>query len=101
MSHNWKPNDKWNVTSGIRGNIFSLLGGGDFYSYSDDGSIESSHYKHNEVVKTYFYLEPRLNIAHILNNQNSIKLSYTRHTQNLHLITNSTSSTPTDIWIPS
>jgi hypothetical protein len=37
----------------------------------------------------------------MLGNTNSVKLGYARNTQNLHLISNSTSSFPTDLWIPS
>ena len=101
ITNNWKPNYHWNVSYGVRGNIFSLLGGGDFYTYLNDGTIQTSFYDYNQFVKTYLYIEPRINIAYILNDANSFKMSYTRNTQNLHLITNSTSSVPTDIWIPS
>jgi hypothetical protein len=40
-------------------------------------------------------------MAYVLNQANSFKFSYTRNTQNLHLLQNSNSSTPTDIWISS
>jgi hypothetical protein len=36
-----------------------------------------------------------------LTGSSSVKLAYTRTTQNLHLLSNSTSSNPTDVWIPS
>src|SRR3569623_520628 len=33
--------------------------------------------------------------------ENSIKLSYNRNTQNIHLLSNSTSNTPTDLYVMS
>lgn len=101
-SGTWKPNKRWNIDYGLRGSSFSLLGAGDFYSYDADGlPNDTSTYSAGQFVKSYFYLEPRFNMAFVINEENSIKFSYTRNTQNLHLISNSTSSTPTDIWLAS
>jgi hypothetical protein len=77
------------------------LGPGDFYEYTDGIVSDTTTFKSGEIAQSYFNLEPRLNMAYILNQANSFKLSYTRNTQNLHLLQNSNSSTPTDIWIPS
>lgn len=102
FSGNWKPNSKWNIDYGIRLSSFNLLGAGDFYTYDTNGEvIDTLHYNKGQIVKTYVNPEPRLNFAYIINKNNSLKFSYTRNTQNLHLITNSTSTTPTDIWIVS
>jgi hypothetical protein len=45
--------------------------------------------------------EPRLAASYQMNQSSALKLSYTRNTQNLHLISNSTSSSPTDKWVAS
>jgi hypothetical protein len=52
-------------------------------------------------VKTYVNPEPRLGLAYRLSETSSIKAGYARNTQYLHLISNSTSSSPTDKWVPS
>lgn len=102
FSGNWKPNARWNVEYGIRVSSFNLLGAGDFYSYDSDGNVvDTTSYNKGQIVKTYVNPEPRLNIAYILNENNSLKFSYTRNTQNLHMVKNSTSTTPTDLWIAS
>jgi len=101
LSHVWKPNNKLNINIGLRLTSFSLLGPGDFYSYQSGTVADTTYYSIGKNVKTYINLEPRLNMAYILNEQNSLKISYSRFTQNLHMISNSTSSTPTDIWIAS
>ena len=102
FSNKWKPNNKFKMTYGLRISSFNTLGEGDFYTYDDNGNVQdTSTYKTNEIADTYIHLEPRINMTYILNPSNSIKASYTRNTQNLHLIQNSNTSTPTDIWISS
>jgi hypothetical protein len=102
FSGSWKPKKFLNIEYGIRLSSFSLLGEGDFFSYDVAGNVsDTTSYKSGQFVQTYFNPEPRLNMSFIINDRNSIKLSYTRNAQNLHLINNSTSSTPTDIWLAS
>lgn len=102
FSNVWKPSSYLNINYGLRASVYHLFGPGDFYSYYADGAVkDTTNYKKGEIVKTFFNVEPRLNIAYIINQRNSLKVSYTRNTQNLHLISNSTSSLPTDIWISS
>lgn len=101
LSENWKVNDKLTVTAGLRFNGFNLVGPGNFYSYQDGEVIDTTHYSSGKNVKSYYNLEPRFNLAYVFNPQNSVKFSYSRNTQNLHLIQNSTTSSPTDLWIPS
>lgn len=101
VSNVWKPISSLNINYGLRLAAYYLLGPGDFYSYTNGEVSNTTTYGKNEVVQSYYNLEPRLNIAYVLNDRNSFKASYTRNTQNLHLVSSSTSSLPTDIWIPS
>ena len=101
VSHVWKPTSQLNINAGIRLSSFSLLGPGDFYSYNNGILADTTHYNSGQNVQTYVNIEPRLNVAYVLNEKNSLKVSYARFTQNLHMVSNSTSSTPTDIWIAS
>ncbi|HZI52178.1 MAG TPA: TonB-dependent receptor, partial [Chitinophagaceae bacterium] len=101
-SNTWKLNDKWNMAYGFRVSIFSILGEGDYYTLNSEGKvIDTTHYDQGDVVKTYVNVEPRIAVSLLLNSTSSLKLSYTRNTQNLHLISNSTSSSPTDKWVAS
>src|SRR6202000_444557 len=71
-------------------------------TYDSSGAvIDSATYKSGATVKNYFNLEPRFSLSYKLNPESSLKIAYTRTTQNLHLLSNSTSSNPTDVWIPS
>lgn len=92
--------DKIKIMYGLRINSFSVLGGGNFNTYDLDGNTTSSrNYKNGEIVKTYINLEPRFSASFMLTDYKSIKTSYTRNVQNLHLMSNSTASSPTDIYI--
>jgi hypothetical protein len=101
-SNEWTASSKLNVIYGLRATSFTALGKGDFYTYDNAGNVTSTtSYANNENVKTYIRLEPRVSASYVINPENSIKASYARNTQNLHLISNSTSTTPTDLWIGS
>ncbi|MFT3824703.1 MAG: TonB-dependent receptor [Chitinophagaceae bacterium] len=102
ITNNWKATDNLNFTYGLRATAFSVLGAGDFYNIDANGKIlDTMHYGSGDFVKTYFNLEPRVSASYQLNNSSSIKASYVRNVQNLHLISNSTTSTPTDKWVAS
>ena len=62
---------------------------------------DTFNYKSGEIVKTYFNPEPRLAASYEFNESASVKASYVRNVQNMHLISNSTSNNPTDKWIAS
>ncbi|WP_297694634.1 TonB-dependent receptor [uncultured Eudoraea sp.] len=54
-----------------------------------------------ETLATFANLEPRISLAYRLNPDNSFKASYTRLAQYLHLLSNTSSPTPLDVWTPS
>ena len=54
-----------------------------------------------ESIQTYTNLEPRFSIRYQLNPTTSLKASYNRMAQYLHLVSNTTASTPVDVWVPS
>lgn len=102
VSDEWEFNDKFNVVYGLRASSFFLFGPGNFYNYDKDGNINSTKtYNSGQLVKGYFNLEPRVSASFQLDNLSSIKGSYTRNSQNLHLMSNSTASSPTDLYIMS
>jgi hypothetical protein len=102
VSHEFKPLPVFSLEYGIRFSLFSVLGPGVFYTYDNAGNtIDSLSSGSGTIVKTYFSIEPRLAVNYILDEESSVKASYARSTQNLHLLSNSTTSNPTDVWIPS
>ena len=100
ISDEYKVNDKINLVYGTRLSSFALLGGGIFKTYDTEGNaIAEKNYNKSEIVKTYLNLEPRISSSFQLDDSKSIKTSYTRNTQNLHLMSNSTATSPTDLYI--
>jgi hypothetical protein len=102
FSHDLSLSDKINVNYGLRAGLFTVMGPGTFYTYDANGNaIDSATYSSGKTVINYFNLEPRFSMSYKLTPASSVKFAYTRTTQNLHLLSNSTSSNPTDVWIPS
>jgi hypothetical protein len=102
VSNEWSLSEKINVLYGLRGTGFSILGNGENnYSFDSKGNVDQTTvYAKNELVKTYLNVEPRIFLSYIYSNSASIKGGYSRNVQNLHLISNSISSSPTDLWLP-
>lgn len=97
INEEWKTNDKLEVSAGLRLNAFSALGGSPYYLLDDGGDIlETLRYGRGEIVKTHFTLEPRLSMNYRINEQHSVKAGYSRTSQNIHAVRNSTTSTPFD-----
>src|SRR6185437_2065520 len=96
----WKTTDRLTLTYGLRLSAFSVLGKGDYYNFNANGQvIDTLHYRSGQIVKTYVNPEPRIAASYQLNPTTSIKASYVRNTQNLHLISNNTANNPTDKWV--
>ena len=72
----------------------------DLEIYDPAKPLANNFDNNSSVFKTYNNIEPRINISYSFNNQ-SIKASYNRLNQYLHLISNTSSPTPLDIWVPS
>ena len=93
---------------GLRFSLFQQIGEGKVREYANPESPNSSEivnvkeYKKGELIGApYTYLEPRFAIKYTVGPTSSLKASYNRMVQNLHLISNTNSPTPLDIWLPS
>lgn len=73
----------------------------DLQIYEKATPIGTKFYDKNEVIQSYNNLEPRFSASYQLNDAQSIKASYNRMTQYLQLISNTSSPTPLDVWMPS
>lgn len=101
ISNEQKINEKINISYGLRYPMFLLLGPSTVYSYSPDMAIiDSVHYGNGKLIKYYGGLEPRIDLRYLINNNNSLKVSYNYVNQYKHLISNSSVGLPTDVWLP-
>lgn len=69
--------------------------------YSEADPIDTISPGRGGSLATFNNLEPRISLAYTLNDANSLKASYTRLAQYLHLLSNTSSPTPLDVWTPS
>ncbi len=102
ISHEYAASDKIRFNYGLRFSSFIVTGPGTFNTYDSAGDItQTKTYESGQVVSSYFNLEPRFSVSIQTTENSSVKASYTRNVQNLHLLSNSATSNPTDLWIPS
>jgi len=103
ITNDWSITEKFTVNYGLRLSSFSILGNNqNTYSYNTEGDvIDTSVYQDNKFVKTYPVLEPRISFSYVYSKSASIKAAYARNAQYIHLVSNTTTTSPTDLWIPS
>ncbi|WP_299111164.1 TonB-dependent receptor [uncultured Winogradskyella sp.] len=111
-----KLSNKLSVSYGARLSMFHRLGQDELNIYENDlpltfneeigiyekaDPIGTETFNKSDVIKSFANLEPRLAIAYQLNDVSSVKASYNRMSQYLHLLSNTSSPTPLDVWTPS
>jgi|TARA_R110001592_G_scaffold307299_3_gene581003 hypothetical protein len=88
------------ATYGLRYSLFQNLGGRDVYEYNDQFEISDTVHVDKGVYKSQGGLEPRLGMRYSLSDETSIKASYNRTYQYIQVASNSTGSSPLDVWFP-
>jgi hypothetical protein len=102
LQDDWEINDKLKINAGIRYSGFQQIGAYKIYKTDANGNrLDSTVYKKGQGVKTFGGFEPRLTLRYALNDETSIKASYTKNYQYIHLVSNAGTTLPTDIWVPS
>ncbi len=108
--------DDININAGLRISTFSRLGqeslniyennqpllyNQDLGIYESAEEIDTFSSSRSETLKSFINLEPRFSIAYSLDDDTSIKASYQRINQYIHLISNTNAPTPFDLYAPS
>lgn len=102
FGHELRLNKFLKVNYGLRFSSFNLVGPGKVYSFDSEGDLtDTKVYKSGKLINSYYNIEPRFSSNYLVNKFSSIKLGYARNTQNIHLLSPATTSTPIDIWQPS
>lgn len=108
ISNEQKIGSTLTMQYGLRLSVFQQVGEGQLREYIDPENpnseevIDVKDYKSGEFIgDAYVNLQPRISMKYTVGTNNSIKASYNRMVQNLHLISNTNSPTPLDIWLPS
>jgi len=108
--------DKFSLKYGLRFSNFTRLGQDELNTYENDNPLIYNQqlqkyepatanglisYERSDILKSFNNFEPRLSFSYLLNSDSSIKASYNKMAQYLHLLSNTSSPTPLDIWVPS
>jgi hypothetical protein len=102
LAHEFEPLPGFKINYGLRASMFSLMGPGHTLTYDEYGDIiDTAGFGSGKVIKTYASLEPRFSATYLIDEASSVKGSYTRTAQYLHLLSNSTTANPSDLWVPS
>jgi len=111
-----KLTDKLTAQYGLRYSAFSRLGGQAMVDYANDQpvvynsvlgiyergiEVGETNYAKGDAVKRFGNFEPRVSLAYSLNDVSSVKLGFSRAAQYIHLLSNTSSATPLDVWTPS
>lgn len=108
--------DRITVSYGVRYSLFYRMGSQTLNTYANNQAVVfnndlkiyeeatptgTKHYSSGQTIADFNNLEPRAGVSYKLNDDQSIKASYNRMAQYIHLISNTASATPLDVWAPS
>ncbi len=111
LSNEQQVTQRLSLLYGLRLSVFQNVGETTIYEYAKNEQgipnnlnirvTDSTYYRSMEPIKTFAKLEPRFSARYLLGNNNSLKLSYNRMVQYVHLLSNSTVPVPFNTWTPS
>ncbi|MEO9891138.1 TonB-dependent receptor [Aurantibacter sp.] len=111
-----KLSEKLNAQYGVRISGFTRFGGQAMVDYANDQpvvynptlgiyergiAVGETDYAKGDAIESFTNFEPRASLAYTLNENSSLKLGFSRAAQYIHLLSNTASATPLDVWTPS
>ncbi len=106
INNNVEISPRFAFEYGLRFSHYDYIGPNSAYTYRDTipgkrrAVASEKKYGDGEIISTYNNLEPRFSTKFQLTNTSSLKASYNRMAQYIHLISNTTASNPLDVWTP-
>ena len=104
LGDQYSVTEKLSIQAGLRYSYYRYLGAQEVYQYvpgqprNETTVIGSKQYKNGQLIKPYQSPEYRLSARYLLSSKSSLKFSYNTLRQYIHMITNTTAISPTDIW---
>ncbi|MDD3273485.1 MAG: TonB-dependent receptor [Bacteroidales bacterium] len=104
VGDNWSITDKLSLELGLRYSLYSALGERDYFKYypgepkAESTIMDSVHVPFGKLVKPYHGPEFRISARYAFNHDFSVKAGFNSMKQNIHMLSNTTSISPTDIW---
>ena len=104
FQHELEIGEKIGVSYGLRYDLYQYLGSRTVRTYqegtpvSDGSAIGETNYGANELIQTYDGLAPRASFRYSFSKSSSVKLGYNKMYQFIHLISNTATIAPSDVW---
>jgi hypothetical protein len=104
ISDRYDISPRLSISVGLRYSMFTALGARDVYTYApgipktESSMTDTVSYSSGEPIATYHGPEFRLSARYNLTDNSSVKLSYNRLRQYMHMLSNTASMSPTDTW---
>ncbi|WP_194776620.1 TonB-dependent receptor [Pararhodonellum marinum] len=101
---NFEVNDVFSINYGARYVLYNYLGPGTVNNYavgqpkSESTLVNQSEFGRGQVINSYHGPEFRVSARYSLDNFSSVKASFNTMRQHIHLLTNTSAITPTDVW---
>ncbi len=100
INEEWHVSEILDLSAGLRLNLYMAMGGSPYYELDEYGDISTTtNYASDEVVSSYWQLEPRFSASLRLSPLQRIKLGYSKSSQNVHALRSSATSLPFDRYI--
>jgi hypothetical protein len=101
-SHQHTFFDRLIMKYGLRLTRFDNVGATQEYLLNDDYTLrDSMNFAAGKFYNHYWGLEPRVGATFLVNDAVSVKVSYSRTMQFIHLLSTSTAGSPLEVWVPS
>ncbi|SEF54578.1 TonB-dependent receptor [Algoriphagus boritolerans] len=104
FQHEFELGEKFGFSYGIRYDTYRYLGPRTVRQYeetkpvSDGSAISETAFGEGEPIQTYNGLGPRASFRYSFSKSSSVKLGYNKMYQFIHLISNTATIAPTDVW---
>ena len=96
-----KIGNRFSMLYGLRYSGFNFMGDGKAFTYDEQGNqLSVEEFGAWESIQYYQGLEPRFSASFLTSENSSIKAGYNRIFQYIHQLSNTTTSSPTDVWVP-
>lgn len=94
--------NRWKINAGLRYSYYRHIGPFKRFEKEEADLIRDTlSYPSGETIEDFHVLEPRLSLRYLINPRSSVKASFSKNNQFVHLATMPSVSMPTDMWLPS
>ncbi len=104
LEDQFEVSDKLSLNLGLRYSMYNYLGAKNVISYApglprqEANILDTASYNAGEFIRSYHGPEYRLSLRYLISDDFSVKAGYNTLRQYIHMLSNTTAISPTDIW---